>query len=112
MAPVGNTEIWLLIIANATLLGRDVIKVLRKNSSGAGTKIDVRVGASGNQTQNGGGGNGKGNGAPKLPCHEHGESIVELRTKLKGYESNLEIMRRENREDHQKLFDELRSRGE
>lgn len=111
MAPVGNTEIWLLIIANATLLGRDIIKLLKaavsKNGNGTGAKVDVRVGASGNQAQNGGGGNGKSNGL----CRQHSENIVELRTKLENYESNFETMRRENRDDHQKLFDELRSRS-
>lgn len=47
-----------------------------------------------------------GNGKAKPPCPEHHGRLVKLETEIKG----IEVLRRENREDHQRIFDSLEER--
>jgi len=58
------------------------------------------------------GGNGKtsifGNGFKAPPCTQHGERITALETAQKNTGEQLALMRQENREDHNKIFDQIK----
>lgn len=109
MAPVGDTEIWALIITNAALLSRDIIKLLKtamsKGGNGGGTKVDVRVGASGNQAQNGGGGNGK--QSLSSLCLDHEKRISKAEEQVEF----IQDWRLENSKQHREIFDALKRLG-
>lgn len=55
--------------------------------------------------------NRKKNGTPKpgdgASCKDHAEKLAKLGTRVEGWEKQMDEWRKENREDHQRIFDKL-----